>query len=97
MTSKKPLDRSGIYIRVGPRNIDLVTQASAQQFKEWMEGKGISIDFMGEDALNGKRHGEIFSHRLRCAFIQDVEANKGFKAVRVVEEWNRFTKALSKE
>ncbi len=91
--------RSGIYARFGTENKDLVTEATAQEFKDWLAIRGLNISFVSDGTLNGSfmlcqepfRQWEI-----RLAFIRDAEA-KGITIYKEKDEWEAFKVAYQEE
>lgn len=91
--------KSGIYARFGSENKDMVTEATAQEFKTWFAILGLNISFMSDDTLNGFFMGEQDPFRqweIRTALIRDAQA-KGITIYKMKEEWEAFVKAYSKE
>ncbi|KKN87015.1 hypothetical protein LCGC14_0262840 [marine sediment metagenome] len=91
--------RSGIYARFGPEKKDLITEATAQEFREWMAIKGLDISFMSDDTLNGVFAGRQKPFRqweIRTAFIRDVEG-KGITVYKVRDDWEAFKAAYHEE
>lgn len=91
--------KSGIYAAFGSERKDLITEATAQEFKDWMAVLGFNISFMSDDTLNGNFMGrqQAFSQwEIRCAFIADVKA-KGVTVNRDEGEWEAFTKVYEKK
>ena len=91
--------KSGIYTRFGSENKDVITEATAQEFKDWLAIKGLNISFMSDETLNGFFMGHQDSFRqweIRTAFIRDAEAH-GITIYRVKDEWEAFVEAYLKE
>jgi len=91
--------RSGIYAKFGPENKDVITEATAQEFKDWLAIKGLNISFMSDDTLNGffsERQEPFRQWEIRTAFIRDAEA-KGMTVYKVVDDWEAFKAAYLKE
>lgn len=61
-------------IRIGTENKDLITECTAQEFRNWMKENGMDIDFISDRSLNADDL--KFRHRLRYAFILDLKALK---------------------
>ena len=59
-------------IRIGTENKDLITECTAQEFRNWMKENGMDIDFISDRSLNADDL--KFRHRLRYAFILDLKA-----------------------
>ena len=84
--------KSGIYATFGTEKKDLITEATAQEFKDWMAIKGLNISFMSDGSLNGEffeGHVPFLQWELRAAFIMDAEA-KGISVDRNKDEWEAF-------
>lgn len=91
--------QSGIYARFGTENKDLVTEATAQEFKDWLAIKGLNISFMSDGTLNGSFMGcqEPFRQwEIRLALIRDAEA-KGIPVYKKKDEWEAFKVAYQEE
>lgn len=91
--------KSGIYARFGVENKDVITEATAQEFKDWLSIKGLNISFMSDETLNGffMGHQDPFRQwEIRTAFIRDTQA-KGITIYKVKDEWEAFVKAYQKE
>lgn len=91
--------RSGIYVRFGTENKDVVTEATAQQFKDWLAIKGLNISFMSDETLNGsfmERQEPFRQWEIRLAFIRDAEA-KGITVYKEKDEWEAFKVAFLEE
>jgi len=91
--------QSGIYARFGAENKDLITEATAQEFKDWLAIKGLNISFMSEDTLNGCFRGRQEPFRqweIRTAFISDTEAH-GITVYKEKYEWEAFLVAYQEE
>lgn len=90
---------SGIYAQFGSERKDLITEATAQEFRDWMAIRGFNISFMSDDTLNGnfrERPDPFRQWEIRCAFIADIQA-KGVIVYRDKEEWDTFAKAYEEE
>ena len=90
---------SGIYARFGAENKDLITEATAQEFKDWLAIKGLNISFMSEDTLNGffmERQEAFRQWEIRLAFIRDAEAH-GIIVCKKKDEWEAFLVAYQEE
>ena len=61
-------------IRIGTENKDLITECTAQEFRNWMKENGMDIDLISDRSLNADDL--KFRHRLRYAFILDLKALK---------------------
>lgn len=87
--------KSGIYVRIGTKNKDLITECTAQEFKDWAKSKGFDIDFMSDYTLSDQGHRiDIrlpFQYVIRNALIKDFEV-KGLMVCRVRDEWDAFVK-----
>jgi len=84
--------QSGIYAKFGAENKDLITEATAQEFKDWLAIKGLNISFMSEDTLNGffmERQEPFRQWEIRLAFIRDAEAH-GIIVYKNKDEWEAF-------
>ena len=91
--------RSGIYARFGPENKDVITEATAQEFKDWLAIKGLNISFMSDGTLNGSFMGRQEPFRqweIRLAFIRDAEA-KGITVYKVKDDWEDFKASYLEE
>jgi len=91
--------RSGIYAKFGTENKDLVTEATAQEFKDWLAIKGLNISFMSDGTLNGLFRGRqdpFGQWEIRLAFIRDAEA-KGITVHKKKDEWEAFKVAYQEE
>ncbi|MBA7593758.1 hypothetical protein ES703_00691 [subsurface metagenome] len=91
--------QSGIYARFGAENKDLITEATAQEFKDWLAIKGLNISFISEDTLNGfffERPDAFRQWEIRLAFIRDAEA-QGVIVYREKDEWEAFLVAYQEE
>ncbi len=52
----------------------LITECSAQEFRDYMRENGLLIDFMSDRTLDAE---DIkFRHRIRRAFLLDLRAKK---------------------
>jgi len=85
--------KSGIYARVGAKNKDLITECTAQEFKDWAKSGGFDIDFMSDETLSDQEHRiDIrfpFQYVIRNSLIRDFEA-RGLVVYRVKDEWDKF-------
>lgn len=91
--------KSGIYVRFGSERKDLITEATAQEFRDWMAVVGFNISFMSDDTLNGSfmdQQRPFYQWQIRCAFVADVQA-AGVVVCREKEEWEAFAKAYEEE
>lgn len=91
--------KSGIYARFGTENKDLVTEATAQEFRDWLAGKGLNISFISDETLNGlflERKRPFLQWEIRLAFILDAEAN-GITVSKKKDEWEAFKVAFQEE
>lgn len=91
--------QSGIYARFGPERKDLITEATAQEFKDWMAMKGLNISFMSDDTLNGNFMGRQEPFRqweMRIALIRDAEA-LGITVYKETNDWEAFLAAYQEE
>ena len=91
--------QSGIYARFGSESKDLVTEATAQEFRDWLAVRGLNISFMSDGTLNGEFMGEQEPFRqweIRLAFIKDAEAH-GITVYRDKDEWEAFKVAYREE
>ena len=91
--------KSGIYARFGAENKDVVTEATAQEFRNWLALKGLNISFMSDGTLNGNFMGRQEPFRqweIRTAFIRDAEA-KGITVYKVKDDWEAFRASYRKE
>jgi len=91
--------KSGIYARFGTENKDVVTEATAQEFRDWLALKGLNISFMSDGTLNGwfmERQEPFRQWEIRTAFIRDAEA-KGITVYKAKDEWEAFCTAYRKE
>ncbi len=91
--------RSGIYARFGAVNKDVITEATAQEFRDWLAIKGLNISFMSDGTLNGffmERQEPFRQWEIRTAFIRDAEA-KGITVYKVRDDWEAFKEAYQKE
>lgn len=91
--------KSGIYARFGTVDKDVITEATAQEFKNWLAVKGLNTGFMSDDTLNGMFMGRQVPWRqweIRLAFISDAQA-KGIMVDREKEAWEAFLTAYEKE
>lgn len=53
---------------------NLITECTAQEFRNWMLVNGLNIDFISDRTLDAE---DIeFRHRIRRAFILDLRAKK---------------------
>jgi hypothetical protein len=83
---------SGIYARFGKERKDLITEATAQEFKNWFAIKGLDISFMSDGTLNGdfmETNRPFLQWEIRLAFIADLQA-KGVKVYKEKEAWEAF-------
>jgi hypothetical protein len=91
--------KSGIYARFGSENKDLITEATAQEFRDWFAVKGLNLSFMSDDSLNGLFLDErkpFLQWELRTAFVADAE-RQGITIYKNKEEWAAFLKELAKK
>jgi len=91
--------KSGIYARFGTENKDVVTEATAQEFRDWLAVKGLNISFISDETLNGffmVRQEPFLQWEIRLAFIRDAEA-KGITVYREKDEWEAFKVAYQEE
>lgn len=91
--------RSGIYARFGTENKDVVTEVTAQEFKDWLAIRGLNISFMSDGTLNGsfmERQEPFRQWEIRLAFIRDAEA-KGITVYKKEDEWEAFKVAYQEE
>ena len=91
--------KSGIYARFGSENKDVITEATAQEFKDWLAIKGFNISFMSDETLNGFFMGQQEPFRqweMRTALTRDAQA-KGITIYKVKDEWEAFCEAYRKE
>lgn len=91
--------KSGIYARFGTENKDLVTEATAQEFRDWLAVKGLNISFISDETLNGlflERKRPFLQWEIRLAFILDAEAN-GITVSKKKDEWEAFKVAFQEE
>jgi len=91
--------KSGIYAIFGTENKDVVTEATAPEFRDWLAIKGINISFISDGTLNGcfmREQVPFLQWEIRAAFIVDAEA-KGVTTYRVKEDWEAFTEAYEQE
>lgn len=90
---------SGIYSRVGSENKDMITEATAQEFKDWMASLGLNISFMRDKILDGyfyEKQEPFRQWQIRCAFVADAQA-KGITIYKLKSEWEDFVKAYEEE
>ncbi len=87
--------KSGYLIRVGTENKDLITECTAQEFRDWMKEKGFPIDFISDRTLDAEELS--FRYRIRYAFLLDLQTNTGIKLVRVKDDYETFIAALKQE
>ena len=91
--------KSGIYARFGTENKDVVTEATAQEFRDWLTLKGLNISFMSDSTLNGEfmgRQEPLHQWGIRTAFITDAEV-QGITVDKAKDEWEAFCAAYQKE
>ena len=91
--------QSGIYARFGAENKDVIIEATAQEFKNWLAIKGLNISFMSDDTLNGffmERQEPFRQWEIRTAFIRDAEA-KGITVYKVKDDWEAFKASYLEE
>lgn len=91
--------KSGIYARFGAENKDLITEATAQEFRDWMAVKGLNISFISDDTLNGlflDRIIPFLQWEIRLAFIKDAEA-QGITVYKKKDDWEAFKVAYQEE
>lgn len=91
--------KSGILARFGSENKDVITEATAQEFRDWMASKGLNISYMSDGTLNGSFMGHQQPFRqwaIRLAFIKDAEA-QGITVYKVKDEWEAFKIAYQEE
>lgn len=91
--------KSGIYARFGNVNKDVITEATAQEFKDWLAVKGLNINYMSDDTLNGwfmRQQVPWRQWEIRIAFISDAQA-KGITVDREKEAWESFLAAYQEE
>lgn len=89
--------RSGFYATFGTERKDLITEATAQEFRDWVAIKGFNIDFISDMTLNGE-HGRkpLSQWEIRLAFIMDIE-NSGAVVERDEKDWSGFLEKYSSE
>jgi hypothetical protein len=90
---------SGIYARFGTERKDVITEATAKEFRDWMALLGLNLDFMSDDTLNGEFMGRqvpFLQWEIRTAFISDAQA-KGITIYREPGEWDAFVEAYRQE
>ena len=83
---------SGIYANFGLERKDLITEATAREFRDWMAIMGFDISFMSDETLNGNFGGNRQPSRqweIRLAFIRDIES-LGAEVYRENEAWEAF-------
>lgn len=91
--------KSGIYAKFGAENKDLITEATAQEFRDWMAVKRLNISFMSDGTLNGlflERKLPFLQWQIRLAFIMDVEA-QGITVYKKKDDWEAFKSAYKEE
>lgn len=91
---------SGIYAIFGTERKDLITEATAQEFRNWMALKGLNISFMSDETLNGDFMGRRAPFRqweIRMAFIKDAETYHGITVYREKEAWEAFVAKYEEE
>ena len=91
--------KSGIYASFGTENKDVVTEATAQEFRDWLAVKGLNISFISDETLNGffiVRQEPFLQWGMRLAFIRDAEA-KGITVYKKKDEWEAFKVAYQRE
>ncbi len=91
--------RSGIYARFGAENKDVIIEATAQEFKDWLAIRGLNISFMSDDTLNGffvGRQEPFRQWEIRTAFIRDAEA-KGITVYKARDDWEAFKAVFQEE
>ena len=75
---------------------DLITECSAQEFRDFTKEKGMDLTFMSDRTLNGEKLeglDELFRWEIRSAFIMDLEA-RGVKIDKNVAENQTFAAKL---
>ncbi len=80
--------KSGYLIRVGVENKDLITECTAQEFRDWMKEKGLPIDFISDRTLDAEELS--FRYRIRYAFLLDLQTKIGIKLARVKDDYETF-------
>lgn len=91
--------KSGIYARFGTENKDVVTEATAQEFRDWLAVKGLNISCISDETLNGffiVRQEPFLQWEIRLAFIKDAEAT-GITVYKEKDEWEAFKVAYQEE
>jgi len=91
--------KSGIYARFGTENKDVVTEATAQEFRDWLAVKGLNINFISDETLNGffiVRQEPFLQWEMRLAFIRDAEAI-GITVYKKKDEFEAFKVAYQEE
>ena len=91
--------QSGIYARLGSEKKDLITEATAREFRDWFLERGLDISFMSDETLNGCPMGRQEPFRqweIRSAFIRDAEGH-GIIVQKLVYEWENFKAAYEEE
>jgi hypothetical protein len=91
---------SGIYAKFGTERKDLITEATAEEFRRWFAIKGMDISFMSDETLNGDFMGQREPFRqweIRLAFIIDAEAYHGITVYREKEAWEAFVSQYTEE
>ena len=96
---------SGIYIRIGVRNVDLITEATPREFKDYAISKGHKVaevlsDWMlvdpdGHRGRLSEKRASWSAFMLRCAFVRDMES-KGTIIHKVISEWDSFLTEMEK-
>jgi len=84
---------SGIYAKFGKERKDLITEATAEEFKNWFAIKGMDISFMSDRTLNGdfmETNRPFLQWEIRLAFIIDAEAYHGITVYKEKEAWESF-------
>lgn len=91
--------KSGIYAKFGTVNKDVISEATAQEFRDWMAIKGLNIGFMSDETLDGWFMGRQVPWRqweIRIAFISDAQAI-GITVDRDKDAWEAFLAAYQEE
>lgn len=91
--------KSGIYARFGSEIKDVITEATAEEFRNWLAIKGLNISFLSNETLDGfflEKRQPFRQWEIRMALIMDAQA-KGITIYKVKEDWEAFIKAYQEE
>ena len=103
MSNEEIVPPSGIYIR-GVRNgkwgnVDLITEATVHEFKDWVQSKGMDILFLRDGWLDfvPNKWPLPSVYLFRLAILADLQDNTGFKVTYLIDEHDRFQEWLTRQ